>query len=296
MKILLTGSGGQLGSDLKPMLEAAGHDVAAPRSRELDIIDREKAFGAVSRLRPDIIISCAAYTKVDLAEKERAEAEALNRTGPANLARAAAEAGAKLIHISTDFVFDGRKPLPYTEADATNPLGVYGETKLEGEEEIRRSMEGHMIVRTSWLYGAKGQNFVKTIIRLAGEREFVRVVYDQAGTPTWAADLAGALVDMARSIEQGGAQWGLYHYSNEGVASWYDFAVAVVEEAVAAGFSLKCKRVEPILTAEYPTPARRPAYSVLDKAKIKKTFNLKIPHWRVSLRRMIKELYGGGHA
>ncbi|MDP2689763.1 MAG: dTDP-4-dehydrorhamnose reductase [Deltaproteobacteria bacterium] len=293
MKILLTGSGGQLGSGLKPMLEAAGHAVAAPRSKELDIIDREMVFGAVTRLRPDIIINCAAYTLVDLAEKEREEAEALNRTGPANIAAAAADAGAKLIHISTDFVFDGRKPLPYTEEDATNPLGVYGETKLAGEEEIRRSIEGHMIVRTSWLYGIEGQNFVKTILRLAGERELVRVVYDQAGTPTWAADLAGALVDMARSIEQGGAQWGLYHYSNEGVASWYDFAVAVVEEAVAAGFALKCKRVEPILTAEYPTPARRPAYSVLDKAKIKKTFNMTIPHWRVSLRGMIKELSGG---
>ncbi|MFQ5737183.1 MAG: dTDP-4-dehydrorhamnose reductase [Thermodesulfobacteriota bacterium] len=296
MKILLTGSGGQLGSDLRPMLEQAGFDVVARRSSELDITDGAQVASEVVALRPDVIINAAAYTKVDLAEKERDRAAAVNRTGPALLARAAVDAGAALVHISTDFVFDGKKPRPYTETDGTNPLGAYGRTKFLGEREVADIITEHVIVRTSWLYGLAGPNFLKTILRLAGERESMRVVYDQTGTPTWTADLAGALVSVVRSIEEGGAPWGLYHYSSEGVASWYDFAVAIVEEAVEAGFSSRCRRIEPILTAEYPTPAARPAYSVLDKAKIKKAFGLTIPHWRTGLRGMIKELYGGSHA
>lgn len=297
MRVLLTGSGGQLGTDLFPLLEMAGHEVTAPRSGELDISDGHKVSDFVAGLRPDVIINAAAYTKVDLAETEKEQAEALNASGPENLARAAARHESALVHISTDFVFDGQKPGPYAETDGTNPLGAYGRTKLDGEEAIRRNIKRHMIVRTSWLYGTGGEgNFVKTILRLAGEREHLRVVYDQAGTPTWTADLAAALVSVVRSIENEEDRWGLYHYSNEGVTSWYDFAVAIVEEARKAGFGVKCKSVEPILAAEYPTPAKRPAYSVLDKAKIKQAFGITIPHWRSSLRAMLTELHGGGYA
>jgi len=301
MKILLTGSGGQLGCDLAPLLEMAGHEVVVPRSKELDISDAAAVAAAVAAIRPEVIINAAAYTKVDLAEKEKEAAAAINARGPENLARAAGMNGAALVHISTDFVFDGKKPRPYTEDDATGPLGVYGRTKLDGEAAIRRTLERHMIVRTSWLYGSGGSggNFVKTILRLAAEREHLRVVYDQAGSPTWTADLAAALVSVVRSIEEGddaGDGWGLYHYSNEGVASWYDFAVAIVEEAQRAGFGVKCNRVEPILAVQYPTPAERPAYSVLDKAKIKSAFGITIPHWRSGLRAMLAELHGGEYA
>lgn len=296
MKVFLTGSEGQLGSELRPMLEAAGCDVAAPLLSELDIVDGAAVARAVDKSRPGVIVNCAAYTAVDRAEKEFDLAAAINKTGAANLARAAADAGARLIHISTDFVFDGQRPVPYRETDPANPPGVYGASKLEGEQEVSRLLDECIIVRTSWLYGAGGHNFVKTILRLAAERESISVVYDQAGTPTWTADLAGALVEIVRSVEEGGSHWGVYHYSNEGVASWYDFAVAIVEEAREAGFALKCGRVEPVLTAEYPTPAKRPPYSVLDKAKIKRTFNLRIPHWRASLREMLKGLYGDSHA
>lgn len=290
MKVLLTGARGQLGSELGPLLEAAGFEVAAFGSADLDITDGAAVAEAVTDERPGVIVNPAAYTKVDLAEKETGRAYAVNEAGASNLARAAKEAGCALVHVSTDFVFDGRSPVPYDEEAATNPLGVYGASKLAGERAIAATLPEHVIVRTSWLYGVAGGNFVKTMLRLAAERDVLRVVYDQAGTPTWSADLAGMLVTVCRSIEAGQRPWGLYHYSNEGVASWYDFAVAVCDEAAASGMALKCSRVEPILSAEYPVPAKRPAYSVLDKAKIKKTFNQTIPHWRGSLSRMMAEL------
>ncbi len=296
MKILITGSNGQLGKDLKPVLEMAGHEVAARSSAELDVTDKGKVAAEVAAFAPDVVINAAAYTKVDLAEKERARARSVNASGAANVAYAASNAGAAIVHVSTDFVFDGASPRPYTETDGVNPLGVYGATKLEGEQEIERALGRHVIVRTSWLYGALGHNFVKTILRLAGQMELIRVVYDQTGTPTWTKDLAGALAEVVRSIGEGNVEWGLYHYSNEGVASWYDFAVAILEEAEASGLELKCRTVEPILSAEYPTPAARPPYSVLDKTKIKRTFGVRIPHWRAALRNMMKELHGGSDA
>ncbi|HBG46735.1 MAG TPA: dTDP-4-dehydrorhamnose reductase [Deltaproteobacteria bacterium] len=296
MKVLVTGAKGQLGADLVRRLKAEGIEAACFGSAELDVSDADVVSGAVKKERPGIIINCAAYTKVDLAEKERLRAFAVNAVGAANLARSAKEAGARLIHVSTDFVFDGSSSTPYSETDGTNPLGVYGESKLAGEAEITSELPEHVIVRTSWLYGVTGQNFVKTMLRLASEREALRVVYDQVGTPTWSADLAGVLVDISKAISAGGSPWGAYHYSNEGVASWFDFTVAICEEAAALGASLKCSTIDPIRTHEYPTPARRPAYSVMDKAKIKKTFGVKVPHWRVSLRNMLKELYGGTHA
>lgn len=290
MKVLVTGAKGQLGSDIVPLLEKGGYETAAFGSGELDISDAQAVRDAVKREKPAIIINSAAYTKVDLAEKETERAFAVNALGAANLARAAKDAGCPLLHVSTDFVFDGQSPLPYCEEAATNPLSVYGASKLEGEKALARELDEHVIVRTSWLYGVTGHNFVRTILRLASERESLRVVYDQAGTPTWSADLAGMLVSICKEIGSGKKPWGTYHYSNEGVASWYDFAVAVCEEGKTNGMDLKCSHIEPILTAQYPVPAKRPAYSVLDKAKIKKTFNASIPHWRSSLTNMMKEL------
>jgi len=241
-------------------------------------------------------VNCAAYTKVDLAEKEREEAFAINEGGARNLAMAGRAVGAVLVHISTDFVFDGIKTTPYREDDRTNPLGVYGKSKLAGEEAIREICQEYIIIRTSWLYGTHGRNFVKTILRLAGEREVLSVVDDQMGSPTWTVDLARVITRMAESIKGALAPplFGLYHYSDEGVISWYDFATAILEEAHSLGIQLKCGSVEPIPTAAYPTPAARPAYSALDTAKIKKTLALEIPHWRISLRGMIKEFLREG--
>lgn len=290
MKVLVTGARGQLGSDVVPLLEKAGFCAAPFGSAELDISDPSAVSEIVKREKPGIIINSAAYTKVDLAEKESERAFAVNAQGAANLARAAKDALCPLVHVSTDFVFDGASPVPYGEEAPTNPLSVYGSSKLEGERALAEELDEHVIVRTSWLYGTAGHNFVKTILKLASERESLRVVYDQTGTPTWSADLAAMLVAVCKAISSGQRPWGTYHYSNEGVASWYDFAIAIREEASSSGMPLKCGHIEPILTAEYPVPAKRPAYSVLNKAKIKKTFNASIPHWRSSLTKMMKEL------
>lgn len=295
MKVLVTGSGGQLGSDLVPALKAGGFSVAGFDSKALDITDEAVVAGAVAEVNPGVIVNCAAYTLVDKAESERERAFSVNRDGARVIASAAKKKNALLIHVSTDFVFDGAKPAPYNETDAVNPLSVYGESKLAGEAEIQKSGARFMIARTSWLYGSSGGNFVKTVLRLAGERESLRVVYDQTGSPTWTKDLATALTAAIRAHSHGRGAEGVYHYSNEGVASWYDFALAVIEEATANGAEFKCKTLEPILTSGYPTPAKRPAYSVLNKEKIKKALGIAIPHWRVSLRAMVKELYGGKH-
>ncbi|OGP24462.1 MAG: dTDP-4-dehydrorhamnose reductase [Deltaproteobacteria bacterium GWC2_56_8] len=292
MKVLVTGAKGQLALDLIPLLERSGHTVIGFDSSSLDITDPDRVGYEAARVKPGCIINTAAYTKVDLAEKERERAFAVNRDGARNLARAAASIGAPLIHVSTDFVFDGRKSTPYGEDELTGPLSVYGASKLAGEEEILQLLPAHFIIRTSWLYGMMGNNFVKTILRLATERDTIRVVYDQAGTPTWTRDLAGVIVTVVDAIEAGTLDYGIYNYSNEGVASWYDFAEAVVDESRRMGASLKCRTIEPILTSEYPTPAKRPAYSVLDKQKIKKAFGVTIPHWRASLIKMLEEADG----
>ncbi len=293
MKILLTGAAGQLATDLSAVLKDAGLSVRGYDSKSLDVSDGKRVMEEVSMVKPGIIINCGAYTKVDLAEKEREQAFAVNKDGAAHVAEAARKVNAVLVHISTDFVFDGLKSTPYTESDATNPLSVYGESKLAGETEIMERMEDYIIVRTSWLYGKSGHNFVKTILKYAAERDFLNVVYDQVGAPTWTVDLADALLKIVKSVQEGSKEYGIYNYSNEGVASWYDFADAIVEEARASGMNLQCGAVRPILTSEYPTLARRPAYSVLDKGRVKNTFNLTIPHWRASLRKMLRQMGPG---
>ncbi len=304
MKIFLTGSSGALGSDTRLCLGGAGFEVAAFDSHSLDITDKKSVWAAVKEARPEVIINCAAYTRVDLAETEAESALAVNRDGVENLAKAAAKVDAAVIHVSTDYVFDGKKSSPYTEGDETNPLCVYGKTKLAGEEALRQYPK-HLIIRSSWLYGAapRGNNFVKTILRLAAEKDVIRVVYDQTGCPTWTKDLAGVIVLAAKALGEGGAPgsgmpFGIYHYSNEGVASWYDFAMAIIEEAWQYTPPFKVQEVIPILSHEYPLPAKRPAYSVMCKDKIKKApgpqraGDLKIPYWRASLKKMLAEFYG----
>ncbi|MBI5234852.1 MAG: dTDP-4-dehydrorhamnose reductase [Deltaproteobacteria bacterium] len=296
MKILITGANGQLGTDLLLRLDKSGA-IVIPFDREaLDITDARAIARVVGSLKPDAIINCAAYTKVDLAEKERDKAFSVNRDGPALLARTAQGHGAQLIHISTDFVFDGKKSSPYNEDDQTAALNVYGESKLAGEIEIARRMSEYAIIRASWLYGASGANFVKTIIRLASERERLNVVYDQVGAPTSTTDLSDAVIALLQRRFDGTAKSGVYHFSNEGVASWYDFAVAILNEARLHGLSLKCRSIEPILSKDYPTSARRPAYSVLDKTKIKKACGLVIPHWAAALKNTMSALYGKSYA
>jgi dTDP-4-dehydrorhamnose reductase len=243
--------------------------------------------------QPQIIINAAAYTAVDQAESEPELAKAINATAPQILAQEAKKQQAFLIHISTDYVFDGNSCRPYQETDTTNPLSIYGQTKLAGEQAIRQTHAHHLILRTAWVYGTFGKsNFVKTMLRLGGEKEEIRVVADQIGSPTWARDIAETIAELIPLLNSEIA--GTYHYTNSGVASWYDFAVAIFEEAQQLGFPLKIQRIVPITTSEYPTPARRPAYSVLACAKIAETLGHHAPHWRQGLRKMLKELVVSG--
>jgi len=276
MNILVTGASGQLGSTLKNLVQdEAELNVVFKSSTELDITD----FGAVHEELTSsdyaYCINCAAFTNVDRAETDTDKARLVNITGARNLALNCKESGTVLIHISTDFVFDGYLNVPYREEDIARPIGFYGDTKYKGERAIINNLEEHFILRTSWLYSEHGNNFMKTMIRLGTERDELSVVYDQVGTPTYAKDLAKAILQIvkAHSIE-----YGVYNYSNDGVASWYDFAKAIFD---GMGIEITLK---PILSEQYPTPAERPKYSVLDKSKIKQTFQLDIPHWKDSLQ------------
>ena len=244
-------------------------------SSELDITDFASVHQELTTSEYAYCINCAAYTNVDGAENETDKARLVNISGARNLALTCKESGTVLIHISTDFVFDGYLNVPYREEDIARPIGFYGDTKYKGERAIINNLEEHFILRTSWLYSEHSQNFMKTMIRLGSERKELSVVYDQVGTPTYAKDLGQTILTIikAHSID-----YGVYHYSNEGVASWYDFAKAIFD-----GFSIKME-LHPILSEEYPTPAERPKYSVLDKSKIKEVFKLEIPHWKESLK------------
>ncbi len=287
MKTLIVGKNGQLGRELVASAPQ-GWQVTPLGRAEMDIRDREAVGRAVEELRPELVINAAAYTAVDRAESEPDLAYAINGHGVAHLAEATRAAGARLIHVSTDFVFDGRNSLPYLPADRPNPVSVYGASKLEGER-LAAAYCGRdaVIVRTSWLYGAGGSNFVTTMLKLMAEREELRVVADQVGTPTWTGGLAEAIYGLA-TMEASGIQ----HWSDAGVASWYDLAVAVQEEALALGLLKRAVPVLPIRSEEYPTPARRPAYSVLDKSETWRLLGGAAPHWRVGLRMMLKEFKG----
>ena len=273
--LLVTGANGQLGNELRLLL---GDSAVYVDREELDITDEAAASKFLDAQNFDFIINCAAYTAVDKAEDDFEAADRINRLGPALLAKY----GRRIIQVSTDYVFDGTAHLPYKEEDAANPASVYGSTKLAGEEAVLTEAETAVVIRTAWLYSSFGANFVKTMRRLGAERESLGVIFDQIGTPTYAADLAAAIVAMLPQIKSGTKE--VYHYSNEGVASWYDFAVAVMRES-----GLSCA-VRPLETSEYPTKATRPAYSVLNKAKIRRDFGLSIPHWMDGLKRCIAKL------
>lgn len=303
-RILLTGCTGQLGQELQRTLAPLGEVIGVDRSG-MDLSQETTIRQRLVEVKPDLIVNAAAYTAVDKAETETELARAINATAPTVMAQEAQRLGATLIHVSTDYVFDGGKNTPYTEDDVTNPLGIYGRTKLEGEEGIRQTCTNHLILRTAWVYGTNGKvNFVKTMLRLFAERDEVKVVADQVGSPTWAADLAQAmhtivcrcanatlLSQASQEPGQPSLPTGTYHYTNSGVASWYDFAVAIFEEAKPLGFPLKVQKIVPIATADYPTPAKRPAYSVLSGKKITAVLGSHPPHWRQALRQMLVELY-----
>jgi len=285
MKILLAGSGGQLAQELQPILLSSGEVIAVDRT-SLDLSEPESIRQAMAEIQPDLVVNAGAYTAVDKAEIEPELAQAVNGIAPGILAEECEKLGSTLIHISTDYVFDGSQGSPYLETDSTNPLGTYGKSKLMGEEAIRKAGNRHIIIRTAWVYGNGGKgNFVKTMLRLGKEREEIRVVADQVGSPTWTGDLAAAISHIIPHVQP--ENFGTYQYTNSGVCSWYDFAIAIFEEAEKIGFPLKVQRVVPITTSEYPTPAKRPAFSVLSSVKISALLGTHPPHWRQGLRQML---------
>ncbi len=301
-RILLTGVNGQVGQELQRTLVPLGEVIGVDR-KTMDLASSTSIRQVISEVKPDLIVNAAAYTAVDKAETETELANSINAVAPTIMAEEAQRLGATLIHISTDYVFDGRKNTPYTEQDATNPVSVYGQSKLAGEEGIRQTGATHIILRTAWVYGTHGKsNFVKTMLRLFAEREEVRVVADQVGTPTGANDIAQAIhaiacrcpnmTELPQLSQEQASEFtftGIYHFTNSGVASWYDFAVAILEEAKQLGYPLKVQRIVPITTIEYPTPALRPAYSVLSGKKISAVLGTHPSHWRQGLRQMLVE-------
>jgi len=291
MKFLIIGAKGQLGSEVCHRCKERGFDAAALDLPEFDITSFSLVRKEVMRPGVSLVINAAAYTAVDQAESEPAMAFAVNRDGPAHLAASCAEAGIPLIHTSTDYVFDGSKRGPYLETDSVSPLGVYGRSKSAGEEEVRKGLHEHIILRTAWLYGLHGNNFVKTMLRLGKEKEVIGVVSDQYGCPTNAADLADAILIIAKNLLEGTRNaWGTYHFCGKGETSWHGFAQKIFD--LARGYdSLAVKKVEPIPTSEYPTPAKRPANSVLDCLLIAQNFGINPAPWPESLARFVRKVF-----
>lgn len=289
MKLLVLGSGGQVGNELCRYPWPEDYRVTALDQPGLDITERDAVFGGLARLRPDVVLNAAAYTAVDRAESESAAAWAGNCDGPAFLAAACREAGIPLIHISTDYVFDGEQAAPYREDAPVNPLGVYGRSKAAGEQAVREILPHHVVLRTAWLYSAHGHNFVRTILRLADEGSALRVVADQIGSPTSARDLAAAIVAIVGACATRKARWGTYHFAGAGAVSWYGLAEALL--AIAAPWRGPPPRVTPITTAEYSTPARRPANAVLDCGRISEAFGIAPRPWREAVVEVVRERY-----
>ena len=284
-RILVTGSNGQLGHEFQLIAEAVGTDeFHFVDLDELDITDATATLTKVQELQPDVVINCAAYTAVDRAEEQPELAMAVNVQGVQNLVNACQKANSFFVHYSTDYVFDGKNHMPYNENDPVQPLGTYGKTKRLGEEAVLNSGISAVVIRTSWVYSSFGNNFVKTMMRLGKERDALSVVFDQVGTPTNARDLANATIQILDQADKLNGKTQLFHFSNEGVASWYDFALEVFHFA-----DIDCK-VTPILSEDYPTQAERPHYSILDKSKFKSVFGLEIPHWKSSLKTTVQEL------
>jgi len=284
MKILVTGSNGQLGNEIRVLAkDYPDYEFIYTDIDELNITDPQKVDLFCATNKPHVIINCAAYTAVDKAESDDSTAYLINATAVENLSRSATGIDALMVHVSTDYVFDGKTWIPYSETDQTNPQSVYGTSKLAGEEAVLHYAGKGIILRTSWLYSAFGNNFVKTMIKYGTEREELKVVFDQVGTPTYARDLAKVILDIIPlSIQKSGVN--LFHYSNEGVTSWFDFAQTIITFS-----GINC-RVMPILTKDYLVSAVRPCFSVLNKSKIKETFNLTIPYWSESVNDCIRRL------
>ena len=291
LKVLVTAKNGQLGWELSQTLPS-NVDAVFFDSKELDITQAEIVFEKVKSFKPDLVINAAAYTAVDKAESDSEAAYLVNHQGAKNLALACKKIGAKLIHVSTDFVFDATKNTPYQPEDETNPLGVYGATKLAGEQAIIEILADQAsIIRTAWVYSTHGNNFVKTMLRLMAEKDQLGVVADQVGTPTNAKNLAKAIWKLAILSDSDNKELGkVYHWTDLGMASWYDFAVAIQELGLEEGILKKRISVNPIKTSQYPTPAKRPAYSVLDTSLIREDLKISGSHWRQALRNMINEL------
>jgi dTDP-4-dehydrorhamnose reductase len=302
-KILLTGKNGQVGEELEQLLPQLGEVVALGR-QELNLSNPENIRRTIREIRPNLIVNAAAYTAVDQAEKEETAANEINSNAVAIMAEEAKKIGASLVHYSTDYVFDGLKGNPYVEDDPTGPINVYGMTKLAGEQAIRASGVSHLIFRTSWVYATRGRNFLLTILRLATQREELKIVRDQTGAPTWSRELADATTKILSRLYVGETSQdslsnvsGTYHMTAAGVTNWHEFATAILEEASHASIATPwfaaatgrnpviARHVIPITTQEFPTPARRPAYSILSNARLMKTFRVQLPEWRTQLHR-----------
>ena len=283
-RILVTGANGQLGSEMRKLGSVSPNEYIFTDVQELDITNKEAVMSFVEQNGVNIIVNCAAYTNVDRAEDDEATAELINATAVGNLAEAAKAVDGTLFHVSTDYVFGADGNTPRSEDMSTNPLGVYGRTKLSGEQAIAEVGAKAIIIRTAWLYSEFGNNFLKTMLRLTAEKESLNVVFDQVGTPTYAGDLALVIFSIIEGNLYAGNE-GVYHFSNEGVCSWYDFANEI---AIAAG-NINCN-IQPCHSSEFPSKVTRPPYSVLDKTKIKQTFGVDIPHWRDSMLYCLERL------
>jgi len=291
MRILVTGANGQVGWELSRTSAKRGFDFLALDRAALDITDQSAVNQRVGGSGAAVVVNAAAYTAVDQAESEPELAFAANRDGPAYLASACREAGIPLVHVSTDYVFDGEKQGPYKETDPVSPLSIYGKSKAAGEMEVRKRLDQHVILRAAWLYGVHGRNFVKTMLKLGQERDLIQVVADQYGCPTYAADLADTILRIVvATSEDGQITWGTYHYCGQGMTTWHGFAQAIFDLA-GRHASFRVKRIKPISTAEYSTPAKRPTNSVLDCSLIEKTFKIHPKPWQESLAQMIRVLF-----
>lgn len=291
--ILLAGSGGQVGHEVMRLAREQGRSLTGLSRAQLDIADSEAVARIFQQARPSLVINAAAYTAVDRAEQDVEAAMRANRQGPAILAAACHAHQIPLIHLSTDYVFDGTKTGPYLEDDPAAPAGVYGRSKWEGEEEVRTVLREHLIIRVSWVFGPHGNNFVKTMLRLAAERDALRVVADQHGCPTSATHIAQAILTIVDRIRAGAdvdARWGTYHFCGRPETVWHGFAEIIIREAVRLGLLARAIPVQPITTDQYPTPARRPLNSVLDCQKIEQAFGLSIPAWQEGLTAMLTRI------
>ncbi|TBV79889.1 MAG: dTDP-4-dehydrorhamnose reductase [Desulfobulbaceae bacterium] len=290
MRVLVTGAKGQVGAEIVRQGRNLGLDMMATGRAALDITRQDAVNRFIQAQQPDIVINAAAYTAVDRAESEPEPAYAVNRDGAACLARACAANNIPLLHLSTDYIFDGRQQGAYSETDPPNPQGIYGKSKLAGDRAIESILEQHLILRVSWVFGVDGNNFVKTMLRLGKERDVLKVVADQHGGPTWAGAIAETLLGLVKRRGDGEAiSWGTYHYSGQPVTTWQAFAKAIFEQADKLGMIDRQPRVEPITTAEYPTPAQRPLNSVFDCHKITQVLGISQPDWRTGLDKVLKK-------